>query len=61
MIYCMPRGLLFWSIIFLAGHLLSTFVTLQGIIVQAPAMLMAVAFLAAMFKTDRILRNGHNV
>ncbi|KAI0655108.1 hypothetical protein C8Q70DRAFT_924357 [Cubamyces menziesii] len=61
MIHCMPRGMVFWSMIFLAGHLLSTFVTLQGIIVQVPAMLMVLAFLTAMFKTDRILRSGHDI
>ncbi|KAH9898370.1 hypothetical protein C8Q73DRAFT_788557 [Cubamyces lactineus] len=61
MIYCLPRGMVFWSMIFLGGHLLSTFVTLQGIIVQLPAMLTALAFLTAMLKTDRILRSGPGV
>ncbi|TFK93460.1 hypothetical protein K466DRAFT_580908 [Polyporus arcularius HHB13444] len=54
--YSLPRALVFWSIIFLALHMLSAVVDLTGLIVQAPAFLLAGIFVIAICQLHQSLR-----
>ncbi|KAI0724584.1 hypothetical protein C8T65DRAFT_704411 [Cerioporus squamosus] len=54
--YSLPRALVFWSIVFLALHMLSAVVDLTGLIVQAPALLLAGIFVIAICQLHQSLR-----
>ncbi|KAI0669867.1 hypothetical protein C8Q78DRAFT_1079779 [Trametes maxima] len=57
-IYCAPRALVFWSIIFLAGHILCTFVSPLDMIMRAPAIGLGLLFALGLFKADAIVQGG---
>lgn len=59
-VYSLPRGLAFWSLIFLAGHLLTAFVDLKGVFVLTPAIAFSVIFILYLVKANAILRIGFN-
>lgn len=59
-VYALPRGLAFWSLIFLAGHLLTAFVDLKGVFVVTPAIALSMVFILYLFKANAILRIGFN-
>ncbi|OSD03407.1 hypothetical protein PYCCODRAFT_1466796 [Trametes coccinea BRFM310] len=57
-IHCLPGALATWSVILLATHLLSDFVDLQTMFVQAPTIVFALTFVAMLFKAAKVLRVG---
>ncbi|RPD82522.1 hypothetical protein L226DRAFT_518511 [Lentinus tigrinus ALCF2SS1-7] len=60
-VYSLPRALVFWSIIFLALHMLSAVVDLTGLIAQAPALFLAGIFLIAICQLQHSLRSAFTV
>ncbi|KAI0361583.1 hypothetical protein OH77DRAFT_1516533 [Trametes cingulata] len=57
-LHSLPRALALWSIIFLLAHVLTTFVDVKTMIVQAPATALALAIVFGLAKADMILRHG---
>ncbi|KAI0651886.1 hypothetical protein C8Q79DRAFT_935288 [Trametes meyenii] len=57
-IYCAPRALAFWSIIFLAGHILSMFTSPMDLVVRAPAVGLVLLFALGLYKANAIVRDG---
>ncbi|KAI9063092.1 hypothetical protein FKP32DRAFT_1758632 [Trametes sanguinea] len=57
-IHCMPGALATWSVILLAAHLLSDFVNMETMLVQAPTIAFALAFVAFLFKAANVMRVG---
>jgi len=58
--FCLPRGLVFWSIIFLAAHVLSAVVDLYGLIVRSPAILLALIFVGGLIHLNHVLNGAFN-
>ncbi|KAM5536214.1 hypothetical protein V8D89_010113 [Ganoderma adspersum] len=53
--FCLPRALVFWSIIFLAAHILSAVVDLYDLIVRSPAILLALLFVGGLIHLNHVL------
>ncbi|KAI1797910.1 hypothetical protein LXA43DRAFT_273873 [Ganoderma leucocontextum] len=56
--YCLPRALVFWSIMFLAAHVLSAVVDLYGLIVRSPAIVLALLFVGGLIHLNHVLHGA---
>ncbi|PIL31933.1 hypothetical protein GSI_06637 [Ganoderma sinense ZZ0214-1] len=53
--FCLPRAPVFWSIIFLAAHILSAVVDVYDLIVRSPAILFTLLFVGGLVHLNRVL------
>ncbi|KAI0778215.1 hypothetical protein BD413DRAFT_608863 [Trametes elegans] len=57
-VHSVPRALVFWSMFFFAGHVLSILVDPMNVVTQAPAIVLALLVALGLFKAHTTVRDG---